>query len=122
MSMRHVLPAALVAATLLAGCGGDDKPDRATRSPASAAATRTIRIVNFTYQPDPVAVKVGRRIAIVNADRAPHTITQAGAKPAFDSGTVVGGKRGSVTFSRPGTFKYYCQFHPTMKGTVTVTR
>lgn len=120
-SMRHVLPAALAAAALLAGCGGDDETGATTTASAPAAATRTIRIVDFTYRPDPATVKVGQPIAVANADKAPHTLTEAGAQPSFDSGTVVGGKRGSVTFSRPGTFKYFCQFHPTMKGTVTVT-
>ncbi|HEV7804509.1 MAG TPA: cupredoxin domain-containing protein [Solirubrobacteraceae bacterium] len=119
--MRHVLPAALCAAILLAGCGDDDKTAGPTTTASPAAATSTIRIVDFIYLPDPVTVKVGQRIAVVNADRASHTITEVGSKPSFDSGTVVGRKRGSVTFSRTGTFKYFCQFHPTMKGTVTVT-
>jgi plastocyanin len=118
-SMRHVLPAALVAAAMLAGCGGDDT---ATTPAAPAAAMDTIRIADFLFEPDRLTVKAGQKIAIDNADSAPHTVTEAGAKPSFDSGTVIGHKRGSVTFSRPGTFKYFCQFHPTMKGTVTVTR
>jgi plastocyanin len=29
-------------------------------------------------------------------------------------------QRGSVTFATPGTYRYYCEFHATMKGTVTV--
>ncbi|MDX6678404.1 MAG: hypothetical protein QOE31_2456 [Solirubrobacteraceae bacterium] len=123
--MRHALPAALAAAALLAGCGGDD--DTAAKAgsraaPAAASATDKIRIADFLYEPDPVTVKAGSPIAIANSDDAPHTITADGAKRAFDSGTILGGKSGSVTFSTPGTFKYFCEFHPTMKGTVTVTR
>jgi plastocyanin len=119
--MRHAILVALAAATLLAGCGGGDTKGAATTTaPRATGATHTIRIVDFVYQPDPATVKAGRRITISNADRAPHTVTQKGASPTFDSGTVEGGKRGSVTFAKPGTYEYFCQFHPTMKGTVTV--
>ena len=44
------------------------------------------------------------------------------SQEAFDSGTVRGKGRGSITFEQPGTFTYYCQFHATMKGTVTVVK
>ncbi len=57
-----------------------------------------------------------------DADKAPHTLTEEGGSPSFDSDTIKGGQQGSVTFSKPGTFKYFCAFHATMKGTVTVTR
>ena len=121
--MRHALPAALAAAALLAGCGGDDdSTDKSTRRrPHRAAVTSTIKIADFLYEPDPVTVKAGTKIAIANDDDAPHTITEEGTSPSFDSGTIVGHKRGSVTFSKAGTFKFLCVFHPTMKGTVTVT-
>ncbi len=106
-------------AALLAGGGGDDK--RAAGATKPATATDTIRIADFLYEPEPVTVRAGRKIAIVNTDRAPHTVTAQGAR-SFDSGTILGGKSGSLTFSKAGTFKYFCEFHPTMKGTVTVTR
>ena len=122
--MRHAILPALLGAALLAGCGGDDDDDRprAPRRRRRAAPVTSIRIADFLFSPDPATVKAGRRITVSNADRAPHTLTQEGGSPSFDSGTIKGGKRGSVTFSEPGTFKYYCVFHPTMKGTVTVTR
>ncbi|MEY2516881.1 MAG: hypothetical protein QOJ89_4239 [bacterium] len=119
--MRHALPAVLAAAALLAGCGADDSTDQTTTAAASVATSK-IRIADFLFEPDPVTVKAGTKIAIANDDDAPHTITEAGTSPSFDSGTVVGHKRGSVTFSQVGTYHFVCVFHPTMKGTVTVTR
>jgi plastocyanin len=65
-------------------------------------------------------VKAGRTITIVNADDAPHTVTEEGGSPSFDSDTVKGKTSGSVTFKTPGTYRYFCEFHATMKGTVTV--
>jgi plastocyanin len=121
----------LLGAALLAGCGDDDKTglggDAAAKTTSTAVAkpagaTTSIRIVDFIYEPDPATVKAGEMVSIANADKAPHTLTEEGGSPSFDSDTIKGGQQGSVTFSKPGTFKYFCAFHATMKGTVTVTR
>ena len=118
VGMRHALTAALVsAAALLAGCGG-----MSDQAASPTAATTAIAIKDFTYSPTPATVKAGARIAISNADGAPHTLTDRAAARAFDSGTIKGGARGSVTFTKPGTYAYFCEFHPYMKGAVTVTR
>ena len=113
--MRPIL-AALLSAALLTGCGGDD---------GGAAATSrgtTIEIVDFLYDPDPATVQAGRAISIPNRDAAPHTITDAEAGTAFDSGTIKARATGSLTIDEPGTYRYICEFHPFMKGQITVTR
>ncbi len=125
--MRYALLAALLVTALLAGCGGDDDaPGQAMQgkpaSAASAKTTDTIKIVDFVYDPTPATVKAGQRISIPNADAAPHTITDTGAGKAFDSGTIKGKATGSLTISKAGTYTYICEFHPFMKGEVTVTR
>jgi plastocyanin len=114
---RHALLAAGLAAALLTGCG--DGGGKAA-PPAAAPATQKITIKDFLYSPDPSTVKAGTKIAVSNADSTPHTLTDKAGTPAFDSGTIKGKASGSVTFTKTGTFTYYCQFHPTMKGTVTV--
>lgn len=67
-------------------------------------------------------VKVGKEVSVPNADDAPHTLTDGSATRAFDSGTIKGGRTGSVSFKKPGTYAYFCEFHPYMKGKVTVLR
>jgi plastocyanin len=127
--MRQTILAALLATTLLAGCGGgdDDTPAPAATTPAAAtgaaaARTDTIKIANFVYDPTPATVRAGQPIAIANADAAPHTITAAAGDKPFDSGTIKGKARGSVTIDEPGTYSYICEFHPFMKGEITVTK
>lgn len=121
--MRHAILAALLGAALLAGCGDDEKAASGTKAAAPpAAATTSIEIKDFVYDPDPSTVKAGQKVDVTNADDAPHTLTEEGGSPTFDSGTIKGTESGSVTFSEPGTYKYFCEFHATMKGTVTVTR
>ncbi len=112
--MRSALIAA-VSAALLAGCGDDSD------APAAQAPTTKIAIKAFKYAPTPATVKAGTTIAISNADSAPHTLTDRATTRAFDSGTIKGAATGSVRFSKPGTYAYFCEFHPYMRGSVTVT-
>ncbi|MEJ7797271.1 MAG: cupredoxin domain-containing protein [Solirubrobacteraceae bacterium] len=119
--MRTAILAALLGAALLAGCGGDD--DTAGQDTTKAAApTDTIRIKGFNYDPVSASVKVDQKISVPNADSSPHTLTQEGGSRSFDSGTIEPKQSGSVTFSKTGKFKYFCELHPTMKGTVIVTQ
>ncbi|MDQ3675510.1 MAG: cupredoxin domain-containing protein [Actinomycetota bacterium] len=107
---------ATAAAALLAGCGSDDDA-----KPSSAKTTDKVRISNYRYEPDRASVKAGMKILIANGDDAPHTVTDRGAARAFDSGTIKGKQNGTVSFQKPGTYAYFCEFHPTMAGKVTVT-
>jgi plastocyanin len=113
--MRHVIIAALLGAALLAGCGDDD-------GGAAAKTTTTIKIADFVYDPTPATVKAGQKISVSNTDDAPHTITAGGSGKAFDSGTIKGKATGSLTIAKPGTYAYICEFHPFMKGEITVTK
>jgi plastocyanin len=119
---KALLPAVVVTATaLLAGCGGGGD-DKTSSGSSSAKPTSTITISNFEYTPEPAVVKVGTKVTVSNKDDASHTVTDKGGSRTFDSGTVKGGQTGSVTFSKPGTYSYTCEFHPTMAGKVTVTK
>jgi plastocyanin len=125
VAMRLPILVALLAAALLAGCGGEDKGATTTKAPGAAAAaktTATIKIADFVYDPTPATVKAGQKISIPNADAAPHTITDGGSGKVFDSGTIKGKATGSLTIDKPGTYKYICEFHPFMKGELTVTK
>jgi plastocyanin len=113
--MRRLVLPALLSAALLAGCGDGGRAAR-------AATTTAITISDFRYAPVAATVKAGREISVRNRDDAPHTLSDRAAGGAFDSGTIKGRRTGAVTFERPGTYAYVCEFHPFMRGTVTVTR
>lgn len=120
---KTILAAALAAAILMAGCGGDDSSGGSSgASSTEPKPTETITISDFLYKPDPATLRVGQKVAVVNEDDAPHTVTDKAEKRAFDSGTIKGEASGSVTFSEAGKFTYFCEFHPTMRGTVTVLK
>lgn len=144
MGLKPLFLAALVALSLgLAACGdsGSDSTSEAETAPSAseettetAAETETtesepapsgeakksekVDIVEFTYQPDPVVVQAGGKVIWQNQDTAPHTATADDG--SWDTGTIEKGKIGSETFKEAGTFTYFCEIHPTMKGTVEV--
>jgi plastocyanin len=86
----------------------------ATPAPTDAAVT----IAGFAFAPPELTVAAGSTVTWTNQDWAPHTATAGNA--AFDSGRLDPGQSFSTTLSEPGTYGYYCAFHPGMMGTITV--
>lgn len=77
-----------------------------------------IEIRGHKYGPATVTVPVGTTIAWVNHDGDVHTVfstTQAFTSPAIETDETY-----SYTFSKQGTYTYFCTLHPLMTGTVIV--
>jgi plastocyanin len=82
------------------------------------------------YSMDPIQVKVGQKVIWKNDDTVQHTVT-SGTGPSdpnmgkdFDSGLtklINPGATFEHTFTKAGTFPYFCQLHPTMQGKVIVS-
>ena len=70
------------------------------------------------------AIAAGTEVSFLNADSAPHTVTEGTDGQAADSPIIdeeLGqGAATSFTFDEPGTFKYICTFHPFMNAPVEV--
>ena len=94
--------------------------NKALSAPAAAESTAiSIAIQGFQFSPTDITVKKGTTVLWNNRDSASHTVTGENGGP--DSPSLSTGQAYSFTFSTPGTFSYHCTFHPSMKGTVTVT-
>ena len=76
--------------------------------------------VSWQYSPQDIKVVLGVNASVTWVSRSVSydTVTDQGG--AFSSGTIPPGGSFTYTFTTPGTYEYYCQFHPWMKGTVTV--
>ena len=81
------------------------------------AATHTVTIQGFAFNPASLNVAVGDTVTFTNQDGAPHTATAGNG--AFDTGRLNKGKSATVTIGAAGTHAYICKFHPSMKGTIT---
>ena len=89
----------------------------------AAAKSVTVNTLHFAYDPSPVTVAAGAKVTFKNSDATAHTVTAAdgGDKPAFDSGDMPQNATWSHVFAKAGTYRYFCQYHTYMKGTIVVT-
>ena len=92
----------------------------AARPAAVRAATHSVSIVDFAFNPGSMTVNVGDTVVWTNTGEAPHTATSQSGPAAFDSGRLETGQTFSFTFTVPGTYSYICSIHPEMQGTITV--
>ena len=92
-----------------------------SESEGSVAETDTVEIKDFAFTPASIRVKKGTTVTWTNKDSAPHTVTGVDSNKGPESGTLNKNETYSFTFEEVGTFGYICDFHPSMKGEVTVT-
>jgi plastocyanin len=91
-------------------------PTTTTTAPQPRALQ--ITIANFAFSGD-TGGSVGDTVSVVNNDSVTHTWTAIGG--AFNSGNVSGGATFTFTFGSSGTFDYFCQIHPSMTGSITIS-
>jgi len=104
----------LMAATLFAAPSDERAETTRTRSDARPQVV----ISHHKFSPAIVNVPVGTTVTWVNRDDEPHTVTstmQLFTSPGLDSGEVY-----RQTFTKPGTYVYFCTLHPLMTAQVVV--
>jgi plastocyanin len=136
---------ALVALAGLAGCSSSGKSSTSsqltssTTSTTSATSTTSgassstssvppagpdgVNIANFAFAPKTLTVKVGTTVTWKNDDQFAHQVKSTAGDPgvAFALGSQAGGQTVSHMFTQAGTYRYYCNIHNYMTGTIVVT-
>lgn len=113
--MKHRLCApiaerAMIALALLGAlCGG---------AYAQKAAAAEIKIDNFSFGPATITVSVGTTVTWINRDDIPHKVVSNNDE--FKSKVLDRDEKFSYTFSKAGTYPYFCSLHPKMTGKVAV--
>ncbi|MFZ1765879.1 MAG: plastocyanin/azurin family copper-binding protein [Candidatus Nitrotoga sp.] len=80
----------------------------------------TVTIDAFQFQPDKIRIKRGQSVIFINKDEVPHTVTPDKNGHFVSSGIIKGGEQHEVFFESAGVQNYSCDFHPSMRGRVTV--
>jgi plastocyanin len=80
--------------------------------------TAVVRIGNFTFSQQTLAVRAGTTVTFVNDDDIPHTVVAKNL--TFKSKVLDTGDKFSFTFAKAGQFAYFCSLHPHMTGTIIV--
>jgi plastocyanin len=89
-------------------------------SPQGAPAVVEAAIDNFSFKPAVLTVPVGTTIVWTNRDDIPHTVVSTDDPKAFKSKVLDTDEKFSYTFTKAGTFPYFCSIHPKMTGQVVV--
>jgi plastocyanin len=89
---------------------------RASEQPAGANAA--VKIDNFVFGPQTLTVPVGTTVTWTNSDDIPHTSVSTDG--VFKSKVLDTDEKFSYTFTKAGTYPYYCTIHPKMTGKVVV--
>lgn len=103
---------------VLAKKGGYSYNNSAAPTNSAPAAQNSIQISSFSFSPASLTVKVGDTVTWTNQDSVGHSATAD--DKSFDTGILGQGKSGTITFSKAGTYTYYCSVHTSMSGTIVV--
>jgi plastocyanin len=95
-----------------------------TRNFSSASAEEkkpaetVVKIDNFTFTPNVVTVPAGSTIRWINKDDIPHNVVTE--DKTIKSKVMDTDEQFSYTFTKPGTYPYFCSIHPKMTGKIVV--
>ena len=128
------LCALIITAVALAACSSS-KPS-ATRSAAATGGATVISLKSLMFMPHDLSVKVGTKVTWRNDEPITHTVTsgtvtgvdastglRTGQKPdgLFNATLQGNGDTFSYTFTKAGTYGYYCNIHFGMSAKIIVT-
>lgn len=108
--------------------GGSQGAGNVTAGPTLAILEGAVNQGAPDFNPDSLTVKKGDKITVVNQDTTIHTVTN-GADPQdpnmgklFDTKFLESKKSAVIDTANldPGSYAYFCQVHPYMKGTLVV--
>jgi plastocyanin len=133
--VRHARRAATIGACVvavagLAGCSSSSGASKGGATKSSTQDQVTLKLV--ALHPARLTVAPGATVTWKQTDPGVHTVTSGtvediagGVSPKpdgqFDSGELSTRKTFTHTFSKPGTYPYFCKIHPaTMRGVITV--
>ena len=89
-----------------------------TANDQPSVANAEVKIDNFSFGPETLTVPVGTTVTWTNRDDIPHTVVSTDG--VFKSKVRDTDEKFSYTFSKAGTYPYYCSVHPKMTGKIVV--
>jgi plastocyanin len=115
---RNVFIAGLAAALVLGTLGFGTGQKSSVASAQEKTSTMEVKIDNFSFGPADLTVPVGTTVTWTNRDDIPHTVVST--EKVFKSKVLDTDEKFSFTFSKAGTYPYFCSIHPKMTGKVIV--
>ena len=82
------------------------------------SSTIEVQVDNFSFGAGTLSVPANSTVTWVNKDDVPHTVTSTDG--LFKSKALDTDDKYAYTFTKPGTYSYYCTIHPKMVGKIVV--
>ena len=118
--MKKAIFSAIAAALILGiGLSRAAHASPAASGPDNASDKLQVKIDNFSFTPPTLTVAVGATVTWVNQDDVPHNIVSSEGK-TLKSPVMDTDQKFSYTFTKAGTYPYYCGIHPRMIGKIIV--
>ena len=119
--MRRSVSIRGLAAVLVLGIGAFGASQKSGAASAQEkTSTVEVKIDNFSFGPVTLTVPVGATVTWTNRDDIPHTVVSTDDPKMFKSKVLDTDEKFSFTFSKAGTYPYFCSIHPKMTGKVIV--
>jgi plastocyanin len=85
---------------------------------ADQSAPSAVKIDNFSFGPANLTIAAGTTVTWTNNDDVPHTVVSD--DKLFKSKALDTDDKFSYTFTKPGTYNYFCSVHPKMTAQIVV--
>jgi plastocyanin len=110
----------IFAIALLLTAAGTGNPSSAFAAPADSqgATEAVVKIDNFSFLPATLTVAVGTTVRWTNHDDIPHSVVSD--DKIFKSKALDTDDQFTYTFTKPGTYGYFCGIHPKMTAKIVV--
>jgi plastocyanin len=119
--MTKSVSIAMLGAVLLLELGGVATVGRhSTVNAQEKSSTVEVKIDNFSFGPMTLTVPAGTTVTWINRDDIPHTVVSTDDPKAFKSKVLDTDEKFSFTFTKAGTYAYFCSVHPKMTAKVIV--
>jgi plastocyanin len=99
--------------------GAAASPSVAGSTGEKPAGLTEVKIDNFSFGPATVTIPAGTTITWTNNDDVPHVVSSDDNK-MFKSKALDTDDHFSFTFTKSGTYNYYCAIHPKMVAKIVV--
>jgi YVTN family beta-propeller protein len=92
-------------------------PRRIVVQPGVSSGAK-VSIINFAFEPPATTIAAGDSVIWSNNDGAPHAVAFKDGSAGANS--LSPGETFSRGFEKPGSYEYFCAFHPYMTGRIVV--
>lgn len=90
------------------------------RVPEEPVSEESVKLANYSYSPNAITVGAGTTVTWTNTDKDQHNVAVSAGPELFVSPVLNPNDNVQFEFTRPGKYQYFCEWHPFMRGEITV--